>query len=586
MATIGTVSYIQGRVVAEDAAGNQRTLTIGDDVLDTEQIITSAGARIEIDMVTGDNVVVANGQSWSPTAEAFTNVQDFSATDATLSPEDLALQEALLAGADPTQLGEATAAGAPAAGAGTFGGADGGGSSFVRTARTGESVDPSAGYDTIGTAASLVGPSVDPQLFAVQELVVGLDSVFALIKVDQTSVEEGSILTYTISLVDENGVAVIVPAGRDVEISLSWSGDAANALDADPLPTLIVISGASEISFSVNVIDDAIAENPERLVATITEVNDANETFENLVIGAENETNTIITDEAIDPDSVFAIISVDKRSAEEGESLTYTVSLVDGNGDAVIVPADVSITVNLQWAGPAANDLDAKPRLEFVTISGGSSVDFIVDAVDDVYDEELEALETTITSVVDGDSYFEAVAVGAQNFATSNITDESEDPDPVYAEISVDKDAVEEGGQLTYTVKLVDENGNTVEVPVGESITVDLVWSGEANNPNDAAPLPTSVTISGSSEYSFVVDAIDDVFKENPEDLVVTITKVTDAGVVFEDINIGAKNTAEVEITDESDGDVVYAKISVDTNNAEEGDTIGYTVTLVDKDGN
>ncbi|MCJ8341236.1 MAG: retention module-containing protein, partial [Pseudomonadales bacterium] len=188
MATIGTVSFIQGTVVAEDAAGNQRTLTIGDDILDTEQIITSVGARIEINMVTGDNVVVENGQSWSPTAETFTNVQDFAATDATLSPEDLALQEALLAGADPTQLGEATAAGGAPGAAGTFGGADGGGSSFVRNVRLAGEVDPSAGYDTIGTSASLVGPIVDPQSIVESEILptVGDDNVIPPIAGDDS----------------------------------------------------------------------------------------------------------------------------------------------------------------------------------------------------------------------------------------------------------------------------------------------------------------------------------------------------------------------------------------------------------------
>ncbi|NRA21852.1 MAG: hypothetical protein HRU05_15360, partial [Oceanospirillaceae bacterium] len=87
MAVIGRVSLLQGRVVAEDAAGNQRVLAIGDNILDTEKIITPPGARIEISMSTGDVIVIADGQSWSPTLETFTQAQDFTATDATLSPE-------------------------------------------------------------------------------------------------------------------------------------------------------------------------------------------------------------------------------------------------------------------------------------------------------------------------------------------------------------------------------------------------------------------------------------------------------------------------------------------------------------------
>ena len=81
-----------------------------------------------------------------PSVETFTQAQDFSPTDATLSPEDIALQEALLAGADPTQLGEATAAGAPGAGTCRWCRGDASGTSFVRTARTAGEVDPNAGY--------------------------------------------------------------------------------------------------------------------------------------------------------------------------------------------------------------------------------------------------------------------------------------------------------------------------------------------------------------------------------------------------------------------------------------------------------
>ena len=224
MAVIGRVSLLQGRVVAEDAAGNQRVLAIGDNILDTDKIITSPGATIEISMLTGDEIVIADGQSWSPTTETFTRAQDFPSSDATLSPEDLALQEALLAGADPTQVGEATAAGAP--GAGTFGAADGGGSSFVRTSRTAGEVDPSAGYDTIGTEVNLVPPIIDPQTFSVAETPFILTLQIVATDIDGvrltvSEVEEGAAVYYKVILVDDTGTEVVLPAGGFVDITFT-----------------------------------------------------------------------------------------------------------------------------------------------------------------------------------------------------------------------------------------------------------------------------------------------------------------------------------------------------------------------------
>ena len=714
MAIVGRVSFLQGYVVAEDAAGNQRVLTIGDDVLDLEQIITSVGSSIEINMVTGDNVVIENGQSWSPTADTFTNVQDFATADATLSPEDLALQEALLAGADPTQFGQATAVGT-SPGADTPGAEDDG-TNIVVIDRLAEEHDPEAGYETTATEASIEAPILDSQIIKVAESEITLtlqivatdaeglrltlseveegaaayykvitvdqtgaevtppasgsvdvefnditaigqtdyvansltvvigevfqtqalddlfndsgeqfnvklvpnsatgliveqvdnlqiddqavittindealpeneDTVFVQISVDKSSVEEGGKLNYTVSLVDENGQPVSVPTGNSITVDLTWSGAAANKNDADPLPTTVTINSGSETSFVVSAIDDVFSEDPEALVATVTQVTDIDDAFEILAIGDEDQASAIIIDEPEDTDVVFAQISVDKRSVEEGGELTYTVKLVDENGDAVEVPNGESVTVKLAWTGPAANAADADPLPSSVTISGNSEISFVVDAIDDVYKEELEALIATISSVEDTDAVFEAFSVGAENAATSNIFDEIEEPDAVFAQISVDRSSVEEGGQLTYTVTLVDQNGVEVSVLAGDSVSVSLDWTGPAANLGDVSELPPSVTITGDSKASFVIQAVDDVYKEDPEALVATISAVDDIDDAFEQLSVGIENQATTTITDEQETEGVYAQISVDQASVAEGGTLTYTVKIVDGNG-
>ena len=162
------------------------------------------------------------------------------------------------------------------------------------------------------------------------------DTVFVQISVDRQQVEEGESLTYTLSLVDENGIPVTVPAGSSITIDLTWSGDASNTSDTSPLPDSVTFTGSSETSFIVDTVDDVFNEDPEDLIATITQVTDVDDAFEALTIGSDNQASSIIIDEPEDPDSVFAQISVDKASVEEGGELTYTVNLIDNNGDPVI----------------------------------------------------------------------------------------------------------------------------------------------------------------------------------------------------------------------------------------------------------
>ena len=88
-------------------------------------------------------------------------------------------------------------------------------------------------------------------------------------------------------------------------------------------------------------------KDPEALVATITAVDDVDDAFEKLEIGAQDQANSTITDEETpNEDVVFAQISVDKASVEEGGELTYTVNLIDKNGDPVI---DASRVIPSLW---------------------------------------------------------------------------------------------------------------------------------------------------------------------------------------------------------------------------------------------
>ncbi|WP_044419490.1 hypothetical protein [Halarcobacter anaerophilus] len=116
--------------------------------------------------------------------------------------------------------------------------------------------------------------------------------------------------------------------------------------------------------------------------------------------------------------------------------------------------------------------------------------------------------------------------------STINIVDTI---DTIYAEISVDKASVEEGAELVYTVRLVDENGNEVIVPDGDTVNIQLTWTGEASTGSDTSSLPNSVSITGgTSSTTFIISTTDDAITEDNEPLTATITQVTDLNDIFE----------------------------------------------------
>ncbi|WP_415885379.1 retention module-containing protein [Neptuniibacter sp. QD37_6] len=189
---IGSVSQISGKVVAISPDGSERTLALGDPVYEDDLIKVSQDGSVEIDVNNAELVALESGQVWLVSSETFSVIDNIDPSEYAVSPEFLdaalaaevaenaedavelareeaaaaeeagetffdqanadaeaeaeAIQAAILAGVDPTEVGEATAAGGePAAG-------DGGneGSSTVNITRTAEEVDPTAGYDTIG----------------------------------------------------------------------------------------------------------------------------------------------------------------------------------------------------------------------------------------------------------------------------------------------------------------------------------------------------------------------------------------------------------------------------------------------------
>jgi len=154
---IGTVRQVVGEVFAVGEDGLRRPLVEGDRVFAGERIITAGGA-VDIDLVQGGELTLGRGSELQLTEQLLADAQggDSSAPSATDLADVEALQQAIAAGEDPTQLAPATAAG-PAAG-GT--GGAGGGHSFVLLDAVGGAIDPTIGFPTGGLTSVPESPDL------------------------------------------------------------------------------------------------------------------------------------------------------------------------------------------------------------------------------------------------------------------------------------------------------------------------------------------------------------------------------------------------------------------------------------------
>jgi uncharacterized cupin superfamily protein len=102
---IGTVNAVVGSVVAVDDQGNERVLQPGDAIYADETVRSGPDGFVELSVLGSDGqpIVVADGQSWLATSDSYTPNTELDSSTTVASDVD-ALQQAILAGVDPTQV--------------------------------------------------------------------------------------------------------------------------------------------------------------------------------------------------------------------------------------------------------------------------------------------------------------------------------------------------------------------------------------------------------------------------------------------------------------------------------------------------
>lgn len=425
------------------------------------------------------------------------------------------------------------------------------------------------------------------------------DTTTGKLIIDNTNeTPEGGKLYYIAVAVDKDGKPLATQGG-DVTINYGTTSntsdkDATTGVDYDN--TTKVTTKVGEI-FEVKTNDDYYAEGDENFTVKITDLK--NSPYETPSIDTSNDTVTsTIKDNAPTingtvvsggedtnsntygaEDTVYAIIT-GETTVNEGGVVTYTVKLVDKDGNTVIPTKETTVTVTYINIGKTSTDDTNKINNQQipVKIDASGKGTFTVETKDDYYAEADENYNVKITNVqntgefenVKFDSYPNTIPNSPSNNVTTTIKDNpskveqpdtgtgNDDPingsygkeDTVYVKIEGNPTVVE-GGKLSHTVTLVDKDGNPVTIPAGESVTVTLTYKEPTNdkNPNadDYVTKTETITIKGgTSSTTFENITKVDFVTEGKEVYEITISKVEQSGA-FE--NVAIDSTAN-KVTD------------------------------------
>ncbi len=329
-----------------------------------------------------------------------------------------------------------------------------------------------------------------------------------------------SVDTQVNDTIDTTAVTLTAPAEVNEGGQITYTATVNNAPETDLVLTLsngasiTIAAGQTEGTVTVDAPTDDVYQDGEILTVGITDAQGGN--YEDLNLG--NSVDTQVND-TIDTTTVTLTAPAE---VNEGGQITYTATVNNAPETDLVLTLSNGASITIA--------------------AGQTSGTVTVDAPSDDVFVDAETLTVGIDSAQGGN--FENL--DTSDTASTLVNDTT---DTVFAQISVDKTSVAEGGEITYTVTLVDANGNPVTLPSGASVTLALDWSGTASAA-DVDNLPPSVTITGDSQQSFTVNTINDGVYENSENLSVVISGVTDVDNSLEQLEIGSNNSADTTILD------------------------------------
>lgn len=308
---MGTVKSIIGEATATAPDGTVRKLQVGDQVFTDDVISTSATGSVQIALAGGQTLECGNDSSIAMSDYVIGSGVNVALTAPPVTPpagtDVSALQAAIAAGADPSQVADATAAGgAPGAGGGPDGG---GGRSVVVIEQGNNSVDVTSGFNTSGSSIDFPTPEPNllPEVESESPPIIVSVSVQVEVQIDPDNPPP------------DGGGGIINVSGNAVDV-LEGTNDG----NTSPVTFNIVLSAASDGPVQVTyTIMAGTATNPDDFQAVLTDT----------VIIPAGETSFPVT------------VFIEQDHLVEGTE-TFTIVLSDAVG-AVINPDADTVFVNI-----------------------------------------------------------------------------------------------------------------------------------------------------------------------------------------------------------------------------------------------
>ncbi|MBK5546118.1 LapA family giant adhesin [Pseudomonas sp. TH04] len=442
---VAIVKSIVGQVFVISPEGTRRVLVEGDRLFAGDQVDTGLSGAVSLELADGRTLDLGRDTQWS--ADLPDSSTDLAAAAENAAPSVAELQQAIVAGADPTTDLEATAAGPTAAG----NGAAGGGHSFVVLDATAGRVDPTIGFPTgpLGQGASTLTQLTGAQAANTGNL--ALQASTLSLSATPTITEAGGVLTYTAT----------VTQAPSSDLSITLSNGAVITINAGQL------TGTVNVPLAPN---DSPYIDASQITVNVTGTTGGN----NLVLTLDpNPAVTQITD-TIDTTTVTLTAG---QNVTEGGQITYTATLTN--------PAQTPVTVTLSNGA-------------VITIKAGESVGTVVvdTPANDVYNNG-STVSTTITGATGGN--FENL-VPSTTPAVTTITDSI---DTTTVTLTAGQN-VTEGGQITYTATLTNpaqtpvtvtlSNGSVITIKAGESTGTVVVDTPANDVYNNGSTVSTTIT--------------------------------------------------------------------------------------------
>ena len=348
----------------------------------------------------------------------------------------------------------------------------------------------------------------------------------AAVTVNDADADEGDGMTFTVTLDKAVQGGLTVTPGYT-------NGTAADADYTKNTAALTFSGTANETkTFTVSTTEDALLEGAETFTVDLTVSGTS------LSVSAVAGTGTINNDDG-------ATVTVNNADADEGESMTFTVTL------GAAVQGGLTVTPGYTNGTAAATDYTKNTTALSFTGTKGETKTFTV--------------ATTEDAVLEGDETFTVGLSTSNQAVTSTDTGTGTINNDDGAAVTVNDADADEGDGITFTV--------TLGAAVQGGLTVTPGYTDGTAAATDYTKNTAALTFSGTANETktFTVSTTEDDLVEGAETFTVGLS------VSGTSLAVGATDTGTGTI-DNDDG----ATVTVNNASADEGDGMTFTVTLGD----